>query len=91
MLSGKEMNIVYEMLSVFPLEEPVKFSLHVSRKVALFMVKTMELGIVSKGDEPGLFSIADDGTMEELKKISEDILSKAGLTNLNEKLKTLAK
>jgi len=89
MLSGNEKKIVIEMLSVFPLEERVKFTFTVSRKVALFMVKTMELGAQSKADPSGLFSIAGDGTMEELTKIEEEILEKAGLTNLNQKLKAL--
>jgi hypothetical protein len=90
MLSGKEMNIVYEMLSVFPLEEQVKVSFSVSRKIALLMAKTMELGVLSKDDQPGLFSIADEGTLEELKKIPTEILAKAGLTNLNQKLIALS-
>jgi len=84
------MNIVYEMLSVFPLEEQVKVSFSVSRKIALLMAKTMELGVLSKDDQPGLFSIADEGTLEELKKIPAEILAKAGLTNLNQKLIALS-
>jgi len=89
MLSGNEKKIVIELLSVFPLEERIKLTFTVSRKVALFMVKTMELGAQSKADQSGLFSIANDGTLEELTKIEEEILEKAGLTNLNQKLKAL--
>jgi hypothetical protein len=91
MLSGKEMMIVYEMLPVFPgMSDPVKITMNVTRKTALLMAKIMEVGMLSKEDQPGLFSIVDDATLAQLKQVPEDILDKAGLTSLNQKLVALA-
>lgn len=91
MLSSKEMMIVYEMLPVFPgMGDSVKITMNVSRKVALLMAKMMEIGMVSKDDQTGLFSIVDEQTLAQLKKLPEEILEKAGLTKWNEKLVALS-
>lgn len=91
MLSSKEMMIVYEMLPDFPgMGNSVKITMNVSRKLALLMAKVMEGGMVIKDDQPGLFSIVDEQTLAELKKLPEEILEKAGLTNLNKKLVALS-
>jgi len=91
MLSGKEMSVVFEMLPVFfEMTDSVKVTLHVEKKTAFLMTKLIELGLSTKNDNPGLFSIIDDGTLEQLKKISTEILQKAGLTDLNQKLLALS-
>lgn len=91
MLSGKEMMIVYEMVPVMPgINDPLKITMNISRKLALLMAKMIEIGMQNREDQPGLFSIVDDATMEQLKKLPEDILERAELTKWNEKLIALA-
>lgn len=92
MLSVKEVAIVYETLLSSPgMSDAVKISLNIPRKHILVLAKVIELGLAAKqGDNAlGLLSVVDDTTTEELQGLAEDILRKAGLTDMNEKLNAL--
>jgi hypothetical protein len=92
MLSTKDAAIVYETLLSSPgMNDAVKIEMRIPRKMVLLLTKVIESGLAIKNEDAhdGLLSIADKGTLEELKNISVDILRKAGLTEMNEKLNSL--
>lgn len=92
MLSVKEAAIVYETLLSSPgMADPVKLHLNIPRKHILILSRIIELGLSVQQQEGqvGLLNVVDKTTTEELRGLAEDILSKAGLTDMNEKLNTL--
>ncbi len=82
---------VYDtVLSIPGMNDEVKVGLKISRKNLLLLNKVIERGIGGKGMEDKSVSILDSvpkETMEELLDIAGQLLSKAGLTEMNEKLK----
>jgi len=92
MLSTKDVAIVYETLLSSPgMNDGVKIDLRMTRKMALMLTRVIEAGLTLKDEaaQSGLLQIADKETMEGLKNISGDILQKAGLTEMNDKLMSL--
>ncbi len=94
MAEGNVIAQVYDtILSIPGMAELVKIDLKISRKNALLLSSVIDRGLNGKDDEKGgglLANIAKE-TLEELKTISTDFLEKAGLMELSEKLKSLAK
>ncbi|OJV71168.1 MULTISPECIES: hypothetical protein [unclassified Flavobacterium] len=79
------------ILSIPGMGEVVKIDLKMSRKNVLLLNQVIELGIAAKADDKtGLLSSLSEESLSELKSLSEDCLSKAGLNDLNEKLKSLS-
>lgn len=92
MLSVKEVSIVYETLLSSPgMGEAVKITLHIPRKQVLLLSKIIEVGIAAKNEngQSGILNVMDESITSELLGLSEDILRKAGLTEMNEKLNGL--
>ena len=91
MLSSKDVSMVYETLLSSPgMNEPVKITLHVPRKNVLLLSKIIETGLLVKDDSQlSLFSMAGKDAVDELKVLSDDILARAGLTAMTEKLNSL--
>lgn len=91
MLSAKDVSVVYETLLSFPgMTDVVKISLQLPRKQALLLAKVIELGLSVRKDDPnGLLPVVDNDTLNDLKMIASDLLKKAGLTEMNEKLFSL--
>lgn len=92
MLSVKDVSVVYETLLSSPgMSEAVKITLHIPRKQVLLLSKIFEVGITAKNEngQTGILNVMDDVTTGELQGLSGDILMKAGLTEMNEKLNGL--
>ena len=79
------------ILSIPGMNETVKIDLKISRKSILLLNQVIELGLAAKSsDKTGLLNSIPEENLNELKSLSEDCLSKAGLNDLNEKLKSLS-
>jgi hypothetical protein len=91
MLSAKDVAIVYETLLTSPgMNEAVKITLNVPRRNALLLAKVIESGLNMKDDgQAGLLSVVTKESLFELSNISSDLLQKAGLTEMYEKLNSL--
>jgi len=78
------------VLSIPGMNDNVKIQLSIPRKNALLLSKVIERGLSGKdsNEESSILNIAPKETMEELTEISNDLLKKAGLTDMNEKLKS---
>jgi hypothetical protein len=91
MLSKIDITRVYETVLMVPgMNEFVKVDLKMSRKNVLLLSKIIERGIgveKSEGKETNVLDIVPTETMEELKEVATDLLRKAGLSEMNEKLK----
>lgn len=91
MLSTKDVAIVYETLLTSPgMNDAVKVSLSIQRKNVLLLAKLIEVGLTVKdeGQSGLLYSVGSD-TLADLKAISADLLQKAGLTEMYDKLNSL--
>lgn len=92
MAEGNVIAQVYDtILSIPGMGEMVKIDLRISRKNALILSSVIDRGLNGKDDEKGgglLANVAKE-SLEELKSIATDFLDKAGLMELNEKLKAL--
>ncbi len=93
MLSAKDIGIVYETLLLSPgMNEPVKIALNLSRKNVMLLAKVIELGLANKesSSEQTIISIAQKETLVEISALSDELLSKAGLQEMNSKLVALS-
>lgn len=91
MLSTKEIGIVYETLLLSPgMNESVKLSVSLSRKNVLLLTKAIRLGLADKDKEDTLLAMADKDALEELSTFSDELLSKAGLQEMSNKLAALS-
>ena len=93
MLSTKDIGIVYETLLLSPgMNETVKIALNLPRKNVLLLAKVIELGLSSQegSNEHTIISIAQKETLSELGALSDELLSKAGLQEMNSKLSALS-
>ncbi|MCV2484396.1 hypothetical protein OD917_05645 [Flavobacterium sp. SH_e] len=91
MLTENEAAQVFDtILSIPGMNEMVRIDLKISRKNVLLLHHVIERGITENGGSVSLLlqSIPKENT-EELKQLSADCLSRAGLTELNEKLALL--
>ncbi|MBN8877707.1 MAG: hypothetical protein J0I32_09195 [Sphingobacteriales bacterium] len=78
------------ILSVPGMGEKVKVSLQTSRKNLLLLNKVIERGLKGKEADEKSFSLLSGlppETLQELALIAEELLEKAGLVEMNEKLK----
>jgi hypothetical protein len=92
MLSVKDLSIVYEaLLAPDTMSTGVKITLNITRKQALLLAKVIELGL-SVQQEPGqagILSVVDGSELTKLQGLSADVLKKAGLTEMMDKLNSL--
>jgi hypothetical protein len=92
MLSKNDAAIIYETLLASPgMNDEVKINLQIPRKNVLILNKVIELGLSLKNanELDGLFNVINGKTLEDIKAVSIDILEKAGLTEVYEKLNSL--
>ena len=78
------------VLSIPGMNDNVKIQLSIPRKNVLLLSKVIERGLSIKDntEEVNILDIAQKETLEELNAISDELLKKAGLIEMNEKLKT---
>lgn len=91
-LSEKELSLLYETLLSAPgMREVVKIDLLMPRKNGLLLAKVIEKGLQTKPGEAvdGLARVAGANSLEGPQQISVELLHKAGLSEMNEKLQTL--
>lgn len=92
MPSKTEIAKIYEtLLSIPGMNEKIKIDLRIPRKNVLFLSKIIERGLSTSevNDKSlGVLETVSSETLQELVLISGEILEKAGLTEMNEKLKT---
>ena len=91
MLNEKELSLLYETLLSAPgMNEVAKMDLRIPRKNVLLLAKVIEKRLQAKPGEQvdGLLRAAGNNSMEELQRISGELLQKAGLADMNEKLNT---
>ena len=90
MLQKNDMARVYEtVLSIPGMNEKVKIGLQVTRKNLLLLNKVIEKGLNTKEPDDKLVSILDIipvESIQELKEIAAELLQRAGLTEMNQKL-----
>jgi len=93
MLSTSEAGKVFDtVLSIPGMNETVKIDLKISRKNVLLLSHVLERGLAKMNEDgdAGLLSKLPRDTFAELNQITTDCLQKAGLSELNEKLKSLS-
>lgn len=91
MLSTKDVTVVYETLLSSPgMNDSVKIFLNIPRKNVLLLTKIIKLGMSVKDNEQGgLMQIVSKESLEELNDLAGDLLQKAGLTEMYNKLNSL--
>ncbi|ASZ13742.1 hypothetical protein KTO58_05475 [Chitinophaga pendula] len=88
MLSAKDIAVIFETLLASPgMGDTVKVSLVQPRRLILLLAKVIEVGLTSREDV--LLASMDVTTVESIKGLAEELLKKAGLTELNEKISLL--
>jgi len=87
MITKNEVARVFDTIMSIPgMSESVKIDLKISRKNVLLLSHLIEKGLLLEKDESSLLAnITSDG-FDELKKLSQECLQKAGLVELNDKL-----
>ena len=93
MLSVKELSIVYEaLLAPETMSTLVKITLNITRKQALLLAKVIELGlsVEHESGQAGILSVVDGAELSKLQGLAADLLKKAGLTEMMDKLNSLA-
>lgn len=82
---------VYDtVLSIPGMNEKFKVTLQITRKNLLLLTKLMERGLNGKDMDDKTINILDiipAESIAELKEVATDLLNKAGLTEMNEKLR----
>ena len=92
MLSNKDAALVYETLLSSPgMNDTVKIALLLSRKNILLLAKLIEQGLVTKEEteQTGILSMLNEETATALHAVTGELLQKAGLNELNERLNAL--
>jgi hypothetical protein len=87
-----EMSRMYDTLLATPgMNQSVKISLTISRKTALLLNQLIEKGLseIGQSDLSGIMAALPKENFQEMEVISMDLLRKADLTELSEKLKML--
>ena len=91
MLSTKDVTVVYETLLSSPgMNDIVKIPLHIPRRNVLLLTKIIELGLsVKDSEQGGLMQVVSKESITELNSLTSDLLQKAGLTEMYNKLHSL--
>jgi hypothetical protein len=84
------MTMLYDAVLSSPgMGELVKIDLKISRKQVLLLGQVMDSGLKEQSQETsGLLTAMPEGSSKELMDVMHDCLAKAGLTELNEKLRS---
>lgn len=93
MLAKTDVARIYEtVLSIPGMSDNVKISLNISRKNVLLLSKVIERGLTLKDPDDksnNVLDIVPKETLQELLLLTSDLLGKAGLTEMNQKLQSL--
>lgn len=93
MLTTTNVAKVYDtILSIRGMNDTVKIDMRISRKNVLLLNSVIKRGLSSKDDEKSanLLTNIPAETLQELNAFADDCLTKAGLTELSEKLNSLS-
>jgi hypothetical protein len=94
MIAKTDLAKMYETLLTIPgMNNRVKIDLKIPLRNALLLSKVIERGLSGKDDDDSSLQILDMLSVEiakELTEIPREILEKAGLIEMNEKLKNLS-
>jgi hypothetical protein len=94
MIAKFDLAKMYEtVLSIPGMNEKVRIDFKIPLKNVLILSKAIERGLLGKETDdlsPDLMDLVSRETTEEIMGISTEILQKAGLLELNEKLKRMA-
>jgi len=81
---------IYEtVLSIPGMNDNVKIAFSIPRKNVLLLSKIIERGLSAEDPDNKIFSVLDmvpKQTLQELQALPADLLEKAGLTEMNQKL-----
>jgi len=92
MLQKNDMARIYDTVLCIPgMNESVKVNLQTTRKNLLLLNKVIERGLNAKDPDDKSVSILDiipKESLQELSAIAADLLTKSGLSEMNEKLKS---
>jgi hypothetical protein len=79
------------ILSIPGMNDNVKIQLIIPRKNVLILSKVIQRGMVGKEgmEDDNILDVTPKETLDELTGISNELLEKAGLTQMNEKLNAL--
>lgn len=93
MLAKTDVARIYEtVLSIPGMSDNVKIALNIPRKNILLISKVIERGLSVKDAEDKSNNILDmvpKETLQELLSVATELLAKAGLTEMNQKLQSL--
>lgn len=93
MLTTNDVAKVYDtILSIPGMNETVKIDMKISRKNVLLLNSVIKRGLNAKDDDKSanLLASVPQETLQELHTFAGDCLTKAGLTELSEKLNSLS-
>lgn len=93
MLTTNDVAKVYDtILSIPGMNETVKIDFKISRKNVLLLNSVIKRGLNAKDDDKSLNLLGSipEETLKELSSLADDCLTKAGLTELSEKLNSFA-
>ncbi|TDH17783.1 hypothetical protein EXU57_24910 [Segetibacter sp. 3557_3] len=91
MFSTNDIENLYDtILSIPGMNDTVKIDIRLSRKNVLLLNKVIERGLRPNPDDKstGLFNVVPPDALEQLSIVASDFLERAGLKELNEKLKS---
>ncbi len=94
MLTTNDVAKVYDtILSIPGMSETVKIDMKISRKNVLLLHNVLKRGLMAKDNDKSsdLLESIPQEALQELHVIADDYLTKAGLTELSEKLAALSK
>ena len=91
MLTTNDVAKVYDtILSIPGMNETVKIDFKISRKNVLLLNSVIKRGLNAKDEKSlNLLGSIPEETLKELSALADDCLTKAGLTELSEKLNVL--
>ena len=93
MLTTNDVAKVYDtILSIPGMNETVKIDMRISRKNVLLLNSIIKRGLAAKDDDKSSSLLANmpSENLQELSAFADDCLTKAGLTELSEKLNFLS-
>lgn len=93
MLSTTDVAKVFDtILSIPGMNETVKIDMKISRKNVLLLNNVIKRGLAAKDDDKSsnLLATVPSENLQELNSFADDCLTKAGLTELSEKLNSLS-
>jgi len=94
MLTTNDVTKIYDtILSIPGMNETVKVDMRISRENILILHNVINIGLTMKDNEKssGLLENMPPESLQELKAIADEYLTKAGLIDLNNRLKDLSK